>query len=127
MYASNKDYIQNQFKINHDLYKGYKSEDEFIIGYPFIPYQFKLIAHVFEAFQQLKFVIKQVKDNERSILGITILQPKNTPKMKLEVLSLLMHFTTNNSTPTSQIEVPKPLRMLWNCLMYKTIPLHKEW
>ncbi|HEY9169440.1 MAG TPA: BREX system P-loop protein BrxC [Lutibacter sp.] len=71
MYANNKDYIQNQFKINHDLYKGYKSEEEFIIGYPFIPYQFKLIAHVFEAFQQLKFVIKQVKDNERSILGIT--------------------------------------------------------
>lgn len=71
MYANNKDYIENQFKINHDLYKGYKSEGEFIIGYPFIPYQFKLIAHVFEAFQQLKFVIKQVKDNERSILGIT--------------------------------------------------------
>jgi hypothetical protein len=71
MYTKHKDYIENQFKINHDLYKGYKTEDEFIIGYPFIPYQFKLIAHVFEAFQQLQFVIKQVKDNERSILGIT--------------------------------------------------------
>lgn len=71
LYHNNKDYINNQFKINHDLYKGYKSEDEFIIGYPFVPYQFKLIAHVFEAFQQLQFVIKQVKDNERSILGIT--------------------------------------------------------
>lgn len=71
MYSKNKDYIENQFKINHDLYKGFKTEDEFCIGYPFIPYQFKLIAHVFEAFQQLQFVIKQVKDNERSILGIT--------------------------------------------------------
>ena len=71
LYHDNKDYIDNQFKINHDLYKGYKTEDEFIIGYPFVPYQFKLIAHVFEAFQQLQFVIKQVKDNERSILGIT--------------------------------------------------------
>lgn len=71
LYQDNKDYIDNQFKINHDLYKGYKSIDEFIIGYPFVPYQFKLIAHVFEAFQQLQFVIKQVKDNERSILGIT--------------------------------------------------------
>jgi hypothetical protein len=71
MYTKHKDYIENQFKINHDLYKGYKHEDEFIISYPFIPYQFKLIAHVFEAFQQLQFVIKQVKDNERSILGIT--------------------------------------------------------
>ncbi|WP_418637403.1 BREX system P-loop protein BrxC [Winogradskyella sp.] len=71
LYHGNKDYIDNQFKINHDLYKGYKTEDEFIIGYPFVPYQFKLIANVFEAFQQLQFVIKQVKNNERSILGIT--------------------------------------------------------
>lgn len=71
MYGEKKDYIENQFKINHELYKGYKSEEEFVIAYPFVPYQFKLIAHVFEAFQQLQFVIKQVKDNERSILGIT--------------------------------------------------------
>ena len=53
------------------MYKGYKNEEEFLFGYPFVPYQFKLIAHVFEAFQQLKFVIKEVKDNERSVLGIT--------------------------------------------------------
>jgi len=71
LYHDNKDYIENQFKINHDLFKGFRNEEEFIIGYPFIPYQFKLIAHVFEAFQQLKFVIKEVKDNERSVLGIT--------------------------------------------------------
>jgi hypothetical protein len=71
IYSNNKDYIENQFKISHELYKGYKNEEEFIFGYPFVPYQFKLIAHVFEAFQQLKFVIKEVKDNERSVLGIT--------------------------------------------------------
>lgn len=80
MYTKHKDYIENQFKINHDLYKGYKTEKEFIIGYPFIPYQFKLIAHVFEAFQQLQFVIKQVKDNERSILGITHFTAKEHAK-----------------------------------------------
>ena len=71
VYSANKDYIENQFKISHELYKGYKNEEEFLFGYPFVPYQFKLIAHVFEAFQQLKFVIKEVKDNERSVLGIT--------------------------------------------------------
>lgn len=71
IYSNNKDYIENQFKISHELYKGYKNEEEFLFGYPFVPYQFKLIAHVFEAFQQLKFVIKEVKDNERSVLGIT--------------------------------------------------------
>ena len=71
IYTANKDYIENQFTISHDLYKGYKNEEEFLFGYPFVPYQFKLISHVFEAFQQLKFVIKEVKDNERSVLGIT--------------------------------------------------------
>lgn len=71
IYAEKRDYIENQFKINHDLFKGYQNEEEFIVGYPFVPYQFKLIAHVFEAFQQLQFVIKEVKDNERSVLGIT--------------------------------------------------------
>jgi hypothetical protein len=71
LYGTNKDYIENQFKISHELYKGYQNLDEFIVGYPFVPYQFKLIAHVFEAFQQLRYVIKEVKDNERSVLGIT--------------------------------------------------------
>lgn len=71
MYNENKDYIENQFKISHELFKGYQDEEEFTRSYPFVPYQFKLIAHVFEAFQQLEFVIKEVKDNERSVLGIT--------------------------------------------------------
>jgi hypothetical protein len=71
MYAKNRDYIENQFKISHELYKGYRNEEEFIQAYPFVPYQFKLIAHMFEAFQQLRYVIKEVKDNERSVLGIT--------------------------------------------------------
>lgn len=71
LYREKKEYILNQFKIAHELYKGYQREDDFVLAYPFVPYQFKLIAHVFEAFQQLRFVIKEVKDNERSVLGIT--------------------------------------------------------
>lgn len=71
IYNDKRDYIENQFKINHELYKGYQNDEEFIRSYPFVPYQFKLIAHVFEAFQQLQYVIKEVKDNERSVLGIT--------------------------------------------------------
>jgi hypothetical protein len=71
LYRDKKEYILQQFKISHELYKGYQREDDFILAYPFVPYQFKLIAHVFEAFQQLRFVIKEVKDNERSVLGIT--------------------------------------------------------
>ncbi|MCB9352089.1 MAG: BREX system P-loop protein BrxC [Lewinellaceae bacterium] len=78
IFHKNEDYILNQFKITHELYKGYQNEDDFFLAYPFVPYQFKLIAHVFEAFQQLRFVIKEVKDNERSVLGITHFTAKMT-------------------------------------------------
>lgn len=80
LFDKNKDYIENQFKISHELYKGYKSEDEFVSAYPFVPYQFKLISDVFEAFQQLRYVIKEVKDNERSVLGITHFTAKKNAK-----------------------------------------------
>lgn len=71
LYRKNKDAVEHQFKMNHDLYKGFNSEQDFLLSYPFVPYQFRLIADVFDAFQSLQFVIKEVKNNERSVLGIT--------------------------------------------------------
>lgn len=70
-YAKNKDAITNQYVFAYDLYKGYENRDEFLMSYPFIPYQFRLIADVFESFSNLEYVIKEVKDNERSVLAIT--------------------------------------------------------
>lgn len=70
-YKKNKEEIENQFIFNHDRYRGFESRDEFVLSYPFVPYQFKLISDVFENFANLGYVIKEVKDNERSILGIT--------------------------------------------------------
>jgi len=81
MFDANQDFIENQFKISHELYKGYGSRDEFISAYPFVPYQFKLISDVFSAFQSLEFVIKEVKDNERSVLGITHSTTKDNAHM----------------------------------------------
>lgn len=83
MYRDKHDAIENQFKMRHDLYKGYQQEDEFILAYPFVPYQFRLIANVFEAFQTLKFVIKEVKDNERSVLGITHFTAKQNADLEV--------------------------------------------
>lgn len=83
IYGANKDYIENQFKLNHELYKGYKDHKEFTLSYPFVPYQFRLIANVFDAFQQLGFVITQVKNNERSILGITHFTAKEFAKKEV--------------------------------------------
>ena len=83
LFDSNKDFIENQFKISHELYKGYGSRDEFINAYPFVPYQFKLISDVFSAFQKLGFVVTEVKDNERSVLGITHYTTKDNADMEV--------------------------------------------
>ena len=71
LYHEKKNALENQFRFHHDLYRGYKGQEEFALAYPFVPYQFRLISDVFEAFQHLQYVIKEVKDNERSVLGIT--------------------------------------------------------
>ena len=68
LFDGQKDYIENQFNMQHDLYKGFEDKDAFLMAYPFVPYQFRLISHVFQAFQALKFVQTEVRDSERSIL-----------------------------------------------------------
>jgi hypothetical protein len=70
-YTANKDTIENQYVFNHELYTSYNTKDEFLLAYPFLPYQFRLIADVFDSFSNINYVVKEVKDNERSVLGIT--------------------------------------------------------
>jgi len=43
--------------MHHDLYQGYNSLDSFLMSYPFIPYQFKLISDVFDQFQKIGYVV----------------------------------------------------------------------
>lgn len=71
IFKTNQDAILNQFNMGHELYKSYRNEEDFLLSYPFVPYQFKLISKVFDAFQQQEFVVAEVKDNERSVLKIT--------------------------------------------------------
>lgn len=70
-YKANKGAIENQFVFNHDLYENFKSKDDFILTYPFVPYQFRLISDVFESFSNVGYVGQGVKNTERAILGIT--------------------------------------------------------
>ena len=51
--------------------KDMRNFEDFLLSYPFVPYQFKLISDVFDAFSKLGYVDKGVKNSERSILGIT--------------------------------------------------------
>ncbi len=85
LFKKQRDAIEHQFKLSHDLYKGYTKEDEFVLAYPFVPYQFRLIADVFSAFQNLGYVITEVKNNERSILGITHFTAKKVADARAEV------------------------------------------
>jgi len=84
LYNSKKEAIHNQFAPAHELCNGFKDEEEFTRSYPFIPYQFKLISQVFDAFQQKEFVVKEVKDNERSILKITHETAKRTMNWEVD-------------------------------------------
>lgn len=83
IYSKSKDAIENQFKLRHDLYKGFTSEDDFFLAYPFVPYQFKLIGDVFQQFQNLNYVIKEVKANERSVLMITHFTARKNAEMEV--------------------------------------------
>jgi hypothetical protein len=70
-YKTNKGGIQNQFVFDHDLYRNFGDVDEFILTYPFVPYQFRLISDVFDSFSNVGYVGEGVKNTERAILGIT--------------------------------------------------------
>ncbi len=70
-YDKNIDAIQNQFHFSHDLYKGFDNYENFLLAYPFIPYQFRLISDVFDSFSKLEYVDRGVRNSERSVLGIT--------------------------------------------------------
>ena len=52
-------------------YNAYETKETFVAYYPFVPYQFRLIMQVFNAFLQLGYVAKEVKGNERSIIKVT--------------------------------------------------------
>ncbi len=59
-------------------YNIYRSRQEFAAYYPFVPYQFTLMMHIFDAFVAQGFVDKEVKGNERSIIKITHSVAKDT-------------------------------------------------
>lgn len=70
-YKDNKGAVENQFIFDHDLYVNYESREDFVLTYPFVPYQFRLISDVFESFSNVGYVGEGVRNTERAILGIT--------------------------------------------------------
>lgn len=70
-FGANKQAIENQYHFENQVYQSYASKEDFILTYPFVPYQFQLISDVFASFSQLGFVGQGVKNTERAILGTT--------------------------------------------------------
>jgi len=76
-YDNNEMPLTHQFEPEHDLYQGYRSFEDFLDSYPFIPYQFKLILDVIQSFVSAEFLVAGVSGTERSLLGVTHLTAKN--------------------------------------------------
>lgn len=69
-YKETKAAIDAQYELP-TAYETYPDADAYVDAYPFVPYQFKLVAQVFNAFQIKGYIDREVKDNARSVLNVT--------------------------------------------------------
>lgn len=82
MYEKEKAKLDAQFVLP-STYRTYKDKDNFAAYYPFVPYQFQLIKKVLDSFEDMSYVDKQVKGNERSIINITYSIARETQEMEV--------------------------------------------
>lgn len=76
-YKETKAAIDAQYELP-TAYETYPDADAYVDAYPFVPYQFKLVAQVFNAFQIKGYIDREVKDNARSVLNVTFAVAKET-------------------------------------------------
>mgnify|MGYP006422728665 CR=1 FL=1 len=63
--------VRNQFQSSGSAqYRGYTDREEFVAAYPFVPYQFKLIVEVIDAFAKADFLVPGTAGTERSLIGL---------------------------------------------------------
>jgi hypothetical protein len=82
MYEKDKAKLDAQFVLP-STYKSYKDKENFAAYYPFVPYQFQLIKKVLDSFEDMNYVDKQVKGNERSLINITYSIARETQDMEV--------------------------------------------
>ncbi len=70
LYSEKRNAIDTQFQLPTG-YDAFSSQEKFVDFYPFVPYQFRLIKQVFQAFRDRGYVEKEVKGNERSVIKVT--------------------------------------------------------
>ena len=71
VYSSNEAVLQNLFTFSHSVsdIKGYSSSAEFVINFPFVPYQFILMQKVFAEIRRHGNSGKHLSGGERSMLS----------------------------------------------------------
>lgn len=82
LYKKNKGKLEAQF-ILPTTYNSYKDAKDFADYYPFVPYQFHLIARLLDSFVNMNYVDKQMKGGERSLINITFSIAKETAEMEV--------------------------------------------
>lgn len=82
MFEKEKAKLDAQFVLP-STYKSYKDKENFAAYYPFVPYQFQLIKKVLDSFEDMNYVDKQVKGNERSLINITYSIARETQDMEV--------------------------------------------
>lgn len=70
LYREKKSALEAQYNLPVG-FDAFDCKETFVGYYPFVPFQLDLILKVFEAFQVHGFVMKEVKDNSRSIIRVT--------------------------------------------------------
>ena len=70
-YDKNVTAIGAQYELP-SAYRAYSDRDDFIDTYPFLGCHFKLVGQILRSFRDQNFVVQNVKDNARSVLGVTL-------------------------------------------------------
>lgn len=70
-YHGEQQILKNAITFNNQasMYNGFKSEDNFVETYPFIPYQIKLLQNVFEDIRKNSVAGRYLSEGERSLLS----------------------------------------------------------
>jgi len=70
-YDKNAPAIGAQYELP-TAYRAYSDREDFIATYPFLGCHFKLVGQILRSFRDQNFVVQNVKDNARSVLGVTL-------------------------------------------------------
>lgn len=94
LYSPYADILKSQLSFSHVgmTLESFKSDDDFIKNYPFIPYQFKLLQKVFETIRRVGASGLHLSRGERSMLEAFQFATQIVSKKELGVLVPLYYF-----------------------------------